>query len=252
MKTLFKILIVLVIVLAIVMVIGILNLDKGIKAAVETLGPEMTRSEVRLADVDLSLSSGEGSLSGLYVGNPEGFKSDGAFSLGDISVAIDTDTLTADTLVIKKLHIIDPEITYESGKGGSNIDQIQRNIERFIGEAGSDNTGGDESADAGAKQLIIRSLKISGGKINYSNPLLGGATIPVELPDITLTGIGEKSGGVSAAEVVSQVLAAINRNAATAIGNSSAIKEAGSGIIEDGKKKLEGAIGGLKGLLNKD
>jgi uncharacterized protein involved in outer membrane biogenesis len=247
MKTLFKILAGLFVVLAIVLVVGVLNLDKGIKAVVETMGPELTKSNVTLSDVDLSLTSGEGSLRGLVVGNPAGFKTPNAFSLGEISLDIEPKSLTTDVIVINSLRIIAPEITYESLKGGSNLDQLQKNVEQALGSSSGSaapEEGGEETA---AKKLIIKDIQITGGNISYSNALLGSKPISLVLPAIKITGIGEKSGGATAAEVVNQILTSINKSASSAVTNSGALKDAGDQL----KKQAEEKVGGLRGLLNR-
>lgn len=250
MKTLFKVLAGLVVVLAIVLVVGVLNLDKGIKAVVETMGPELTKSSVTLSDVDLSLTSGKGSLRGLVVGNPVGFKTKSAFSLGEISLAIDPASITTDTIIINSIRIISPEITYESLKGGTNLDQLQKNVEQAIGSssggAATKTKGGDE--EAAAKKIIIRELTITGGKISYSNPLLGSKPISLPLQPLHLTGIGEKSGGASAGEVVSQVLGAINKGATSAVTNSGALKD----TAEQVKKSVKEKLGGWTATFKKD
>jgi hypothetical protein len=256
MKTLFKIFAGLVVVLIIVLVIGVLNLDKGIKAVVETVGPDLTQSSVKLNNVDISLSSGEGSLQGLVVGNPAGYKTPNAFSLGEISFAIDPESVTTDTIVIKSLRIIAPEITYESVKGMTNLDQLQKNVEQAVGSGSSSPASEEASADdSAAKKLIIKDLKISDGKINYSNALLGDKPISLALPSIQLTGIGESSGGASSAEVVKQILAAINKNAAGAVTNSGALKDMGNKLkgqaTERAKEQVEEKLKDLKGLFNK-
>ena len=249
MKTLFKILAGLVVVLLIVLAVGVLNLDKGIKAVVESVGPELTKSSVTLRDVDISLTSGEGSLKGLVVGNPAGFKTSNAFSLGEISLAIDPESVTTDTIVINRIKIIAPEITYESLKGGTNLDQLQKNVEQALGASGGDTAVAEEGSDeAAAKKFIIKDLTISDGKISYSNALLGSKPISLPLPSIRLTGIGEKSGGASAGEVVNQILGSINKSASGAVTSSGALKDAGEQI----KQKVEEKLGGLKGLLKRD
>lgn len=250
MKTLFKIFAGLAVLLAIVLVIGVLNLDKGIKAIIETVGPELTQSSVTLSDVDLSLSSGEGSLKGLVVGNPAGFKTPNAFSLGEISLALDPESVTTDTIVIKSIQIIAPQITYESAKGGTNLDKLQQNVEKAVGSGGgSSDSSASEGESAPAKKLIIKDLKITDGQLSYSNALLGAKPISLALPPIHLTGIGESSGGASSAEVVKQILAAINKNAAGAVANSGALKEMGDQIKEKAKETAKEKLGGLKGLL---
>lgn len=246
MKTLFKIFAGLVVIVLVVLVVVVLNLDKGIKAAVETLGPELTQSSVTLKDVELSLTSGEGSLKGLVVGNPVGFKTPNAFSLGEIFIAIDPESVTTDTIVIKSIRIVAPEITYESVKGGTNLDQLQKNVEQALGA--SDGASPDESA--ATKKLIIKDLKVTNGKISYSNALLGDKPISLPLPAIQLTGIGESSGGASAGEVVKQILEAINKNAARAVTNSGALKDVGNKIKGQATEKVQEKLEGLKGLLN--
>ena len=249
MKQLFKVLVMLIILLAIVAVVLFLNLDKGIKAAVENVGPRLTQSKVELRDVDLSLTTGEGRLQGLIIGNPAGFSTENAFSLGEISLAIDTDTVASDTLVINKLHIIAPEINYESAKGVSNLDQLQRNVQEALGS--NVVPAEDGTTESASKKLIIRDLQITDGKISYSNPLLGKA-VPLALPPIKLKGIGEKSNGATAAEVTAQILGAINKEATGAISQSDALKNLGNDALKEGKSKLEDALGGFKGLLKKD
>lgn len=248
MKTLFKLLAGLVVVLVVVLAVVVFNLDKGIKAVVETVGPELTKSSVTLDDVDLSLTTGEGSLSGLVVGNPAGFETPYAFSLGQISLAIDPESVTTDTIVINSINIVAPEITYESLKGVTNLDQLQKNVEQATGSSGGSSATESSTEESAAKKLIIKDLRITGGKISYSNALLGSKAINVPLPAIRLTGIGEKTGGASAAEVVKQVLASINKSAAGAVANSGVLKDAGDQV----KQKVEEKLGGLKGLLNKD
>ena len=181
------------------------------------------------------------------VGNPAGFSSADAFSLGEIFLSIEPGSITTDTIVINSIRIVAPEITYESGKGGTNLSQLQKNVSNAAG--GSDSTSSaDESGEGAAKKLIIRDLKITGAKMRYVNQLLDIKPIELTLPDIQLTGIGERSNGATAAEVVSQVMVAINKNAANAAANSGALKEAGDQI----KKQVEDKLGGFKGLLDKN
>jgi hypothetical protein len=77
-------------VLIVVIAVGVYwfasNLNSLIKSAVETYGSEITKAEVTLDKVEISPTSGAGMLSGLKMGNPAGFKTDSAFSLGQISV----------------------------------------------------------------------------------------------------------------------------------------------------------------------
>ena len=133
MKKISKIVSVIILVMIALLVFVVINLDRGIKTAVETIGPEMTQSSVSLNSVDLSLTTAKGSFSGLRVANPEGFAAADAFSLGEISFAMDADSLASDTIIIDSLRIVAPEITMERADGRSNLDRIQSNIDSYLG-----------------------------------------------------------------------------------------------------------------------
>jgi len=253
MKIIIKILGVLVLVVAIVVAASLYYLDSGIKKAVETLGPEYTKTRVELNDVSLSPLSGKGSLGGLAVGNPQGFSAANAFYLGEIAIVVDTQTLRSNPVVIHSIRIVDPEITVEQIKKTTNLQQLLKNIEQPAGSVDSPAEDSSESKGEAIK-LIIKDLQISGGKLHYINPLLGSKTLDLALPDIQLRGIGEKSGGATGAEVAEQVIAAISKSASKAIAEQGGIKAMGKQLeqsFKTEKDKLEESFEGVKGLFNK-
>jgi len=107
------------------------NLDSLIRAAIERFGSEATRASVRVDKVNLSVTSGEGGVSGLTVGNPAGFSTPRALSLGDIHVKVDASTVTSPTVVVKEIVITRPQVTYEQGASGTNLQTLQRNAEAY-------------------------------------------------------------------------------------------------------------------------
>ncbi len=54
------------------------SLNRIVKAGVETVGPKVTGTTVTLRQVKISPFSAQGTLGGLLVGNPAGFKTDSA------------------------------------------------------------------------------------------------------------------------------------------------------------------------------
>ncbi|MBT4588741.1 MAG: hypothetical protein HOC57_05600 [Rhodospirillaceae bacterium] len=120
----------------------------AIKVAVEEMGPKLTKSDVKLDKVDLSLSTGAAALSGLKIGNPATFTTPHAFKLDNISVKIDTSTIGKDTIVIKEIIINAPDVIAEFKKFSfnplkasasiqqslktSNFIAIQKNVEAFV------------------------------------------------------------------------------------------------------------------------
>ncbi len=84
----------LIVLIIIVIVYVYSSLDSLIKAAVEKVGSKITQVEVQLDEVEVSITSGQGTLRGLTVGNPEAFETAKAFRLGEISVTDGEDTRT--------------------------------------------------------------------------------------------------------------------------------------------------------------
>src|SRR5262245_24810509 len=82
------------------------NAGAIIKSAIEHYGSEATRTAVHVSSVNLALSTGEGSLSGLRVANPEGYSAGDALALGKISVTVDPKSALGDgPIVIREVNI---------------------------------------------------------------------------------------------------------------------------------------------------
>ena len=185
-----------IVVVAIVAVIMLL--DKGVKHGIETVGPMLTKTTMTVEGVSLSPFSGAGSIKGLVVGNPEGFKTAQAIKLGQASMALDAGSIFSDKVVVKSIRIEGPEIMYETNLKTSNLGKILENVEQF--------TGPDTKQEEASKKLQVDDFVISGGKINVSVTALGGQPITVPLPEVHLTGLGKGPEGITAAELTKLAL----------------------------------------------
>ena len=224
------------------------SLNSIVKAAVEKTGSEATQAQVKLKDVNIELTSGKGALRGLTVGNPSGFKTDKAMGLGEISVQVDIGSVTKDTVVIKEIVIAAPEVTYELGSGGSNIDALQRNVNAY---AGAGKGKAEKSGGGQGKKLVIEHLYVRNGKVSVSAAELQGKTLSAPLPDIHLTDIGKKSGGATAGEVAQQVLTAVGQAATRAATSLPDVGKLVGSAKEEAAGAAKGAGGGLKKLFGK-
>src|SRR5262245_36338975 len=97
-KLLLRLVIALVIVLILAFVAVGFFMDSIIKRSVETIGPKLTKVEIKLDAVKLSLFSGAGRIKGLFVGNPEGYKTPSAITVGSTSVALAPGSLLANKI----------------------------------------------------------------------------------------------------------------------------------------------------------
>ena len=83
-----------VILLIVVVVVGISKLGPLVKMAVNTYGPKITDTELRVDDVGISIFSAEAKLKKFFLGNPAGFKSPSAMKVGSIYVDVDEGSIT--------------------------------------------------------------------------------------------------------------------------------------------------------------
>lgn len=185
------------------LVVVVLNLDKLVKNGVETVGPKITQTEIRLDGVTLMPFSGSGKLKGFFMGNPQGFKTPSAIEVGAMEVKVNLSSLKTDQIVVEKVVVRAPVITFEGNLSGSNLKKIMQNVEAATG-SGQD--GGT------SKKIQIKDLIITGGKINFSFTGLGGRTVSAPLPDIHLTNIGTDDKGATVAQATQQILGAVVSN----------------------------------------
>jgi hypothetical protein len=244
-----------VLLVAALLVVG-LSLDGIVKRGVETFGPKLTKVDIKLHKVALSLFSGSGQIDGLVVGNPEGFKTPQAISVGSASLALSPGSLLSHKIVIKYIKVQGPEITLEAGAGGSNLKKILANLNETSGGGGNDANAAAKPKEAGpGKKLEVDDFFLSGAKLHLSLTGLGSATVP--LPDIHLTGLGKEDAGLTGAELTKRVLAAIEQAAAKAAADSAGAIAKGAGNVVKGLTggtnnpvgnaagKLGKAVGGL-------
>lgn len=200
-------------------------LGRLVKMAVEEFGPEMTQAAVKVSRVEISATDGRGALSGLFLGNPKGFKSDYALKAGTVEIELEPASLAKDVIVIRKILIDAPQIGYEKADGITNFDAIQRNIEEYLGAKGDKS---EKTKQGSGKKMIIDSFVIRNAKVNYNGML------ELTLPDIELRNIGKKTGGATSAQVVKAVVAELNTKLALALAKAAVIGGVGGVVVGAG------------------
>jgi len=217
------------------------SLDSLVASAIRTFGPEITGVSIRLDHVTIEALDGRAALHGLVVGNPPGFSTDHALSLGEISMTLDLGSLTKDVIVVKQISIVKPDVTYELGPGGSNLDAIQRHVDRYVTQRGGTN---ERTERNGGKKLVIEDLYIKNATAHVSTAVMQRSGMSVPVPDLHLRDIGKRSGGATGGEVVKQVLGALTHGVTRAMASRGL-----GGTIDTLKKGAGSAADTLKGLL---
>lgn len=210
-----KIFVRLLIVLFIILILCVLAvnffLDGAVKRGIETVGPTLTKVDVKLDSVSLSLLSGGGRLKGLIIGNPSGYRTTSAIQVGDASLALQPGSVFSPKVIIKSINLKAPEITFETDLKGNNLSKILANLQEATGGG---RAGPAQTNSKAGRKLQVDDFLITGGKIHVSATMLGGQSLTVPLPEIHLSSLGQGPDGITAAELAQVVLSAIEKEAA--------------------------------------
>ncbi len=246
------------VIIVVVLVIGLSKLGIMVKHAINTYGPKMTKTEVRVSDVGISLFSGQAKLKNFFLGSPEGFKAPQAMKVESIYVDVDEGSITGATVIVEKIELMHPEISYEKKRGTDNFRTILNNVS---GSADGGKGSRKQSDKEGAgKKLLIRNFIVNEGKVSLDVSEAGGTglTASALLPHIHLKDLGKKKGGASPAEVVDEVLAALYKTITSADVSAALnkqLKALASGVEEtadkDSNKDPEAVTENVEGFSGK-
>ena len=195
--------------------------DALVKRAIEGFGPQLTGVTVTVKRVRLEPIDGTGSVSGLEVGNPPGYKAARALTLGEMRLAIDYSTLASNVIRVREIALQGPVITYEAGAGGDNLSAIQRHIDAEVAKL-----AGPASPDkAPGRKFIVDHVYVRDASVRF------GDTLAVSMPNVHLRDIGKRSNGASAGEVVKAVWGSI-------AGGATSLASRAGGVLRDGTKSV--------------
>ena len=216
------------------------SLNSLVKKAVETVGPTITKTDVRLASANLLPFSGSGKLSSFVIGNPEGFGKSYALKIESISINVDRNTLLSDTIVINVISISRAEIALEGSLRGNNLSKLMHNIKSS--GSGSKSTTEKGSGKSASQKFIVKKVLVTGTQLHVAASALNqSVSQTISLGDIHLENLGSDGSGVSATDVSQQILVPLI---------DSAINGGLNVLAKQGLKQLEQqGVGGVQKAL---
>jgi uncharacterized protein involved in outer membrane biogenesis len=247
------------VILLVVAVVGIgLSLDKVIKKAVETAGPAITKVDVKLDKVDLSLFSGSGSLHGFSLGNPKGYTAPTSIEFASASLSLEPSSLMSDKVVIHHIRLDAPVITFEGGLRGNNLNDLVKGMQSGTEQkSGEESTPEEKEADeASSRKLQVDEFSLTGAKVNVSIKELGGDAKTIVLPDIKMTNLGTGPEGVTAGELTKLILKEITEKTLKAVMESGGdLNKIGESALQQlnqsGNQDTEKAVRGVLDMFKK-
>jgi uncharacterized protein involved in outer membrane biogenesis len=235
-------------------------LDDIVKKSVETAGPKITQTSVTLNAVHLSLFVGSASVKQLVLGNPAGYKSPFAISVGTADIGVNPLSIISDKIVIRSVHVEAPEITFEGNPlSKNNLGDIMDNVDHAAKNPTPPAAGTNTVAIAPnkpGKKIEVDDLMITNAQVHATLTGVGNFStgeLTLTLPPIHLTDLGKGGDGLTAAELTRAIFNAITSSTIKAVADAgwdknlknfggTAGKTAGEGIDQ-----LKKGVGGLLG-----
>lgn len=221
-------------------------IGKAVTTAVNKIGPRVTGTTVTLDSAFISILGGKGSLSGLTVGNPEGWSDRNLAKLGNIHLDVAPLSLMGDTIVVEDIVIEGPEFSYETKIISSNVKELLEAIEQATGgPKPEEEAAPEDEAAAGEKLIAVKRFILRDGKVTIG---AGASSVTVPLPDLELNDLGSPEKGLTSRQLILAVSREITADIIVAA--TGALKTMGTtsgASAADGVKKVGDSIKGLFG-----
>jgi uncharacterized protein involved in outer membrane biogenesis len=251
----------LLVLIAVVIIVAGFFLGNIVKKGIEVVGPEITKVPVKLDAVNLSILTGSAKVKGLVIGNPQGYKSPDAISIGTASVGVNPLSIFSDKIVVRSVHIESPEITFEGGLGGNNLSTILDNVNATAQSGGptSTNKTSVSQKPKSGKKIEVEDLLITGAKVRVLLTNLGDKQMTLALPEIHLTDLGQGGDGLTATDLTQRILSSIVTATIKAVANSAGnigglgknAKQLGEDVGEKAGKDVNKITKGIGDLFHK-
>ncbi|MDT8427092.1 MAG: hypothetical protein RQ733_14070 [Methyloprofundus sp.] len=224
------------------------NLDALIEAAIEKYGSEATQTSVLVDGVKTDLANGAAAITGLTIGNPAGYALPNAFSLGEIRVGVDLQSLQEEPYIINEITVLAPQVFVEINEDNkTNLNDLKNNL-----AAGTKGSSQDkESQEAGGSvmepRLIIRQIKFYDGAIQVKATAMKGKEYRLKLPSFVMRNLGG-SKGATPAEIANEVLKRLTDQASDIVKKEivdaelNKLKEKAQKQIDEEKAKLQDKV----------
>jgi len=189
-----------------------------VKKSFERIGPLVTKTEVKIGLVTLSPITGSAAMRKFRLGNPSGYNSPYAVTVGKFHMKMDPGSMMKKTIRVREIVIDQPEIYYE----GNNLKEIERNVSNFLPPSKGKKTKPPQ-------KVRIDRIRIQNGKIHWK--------VDLPLPDIELKDIGKEGDGVQISSAVSMVMKSMTKGVTSGVASlGSQVKDTTQGALKSVKK----------------
>lgn len=196
-------------------------LGKIIKTSFNSLIPEILGVEASIQRVDLSFLSNKIMIDKLAIKNPSNFDSENIFYIKHFNIDMTIPRIFKDQVLVDKIMISSPELTYEVKNGKTNFIEIKERIENHLkkehdekddddGKDDNDDDNDDNDDDDDLKVFKIKHFIIYNAKIHI---IVEGIALEKKIAKIELKNVENKYLSLDeiADEIMSSLLSKIDK-----------------------------------------
>ncbi len=225
-------------------------LDFIAEKAIEKYGLKALGVPVTVGKISVKLLEGKFVFKNVKIKNPEGFKYNNAIEIGSVSAQLDIKDVFKDVITINTINIENPNIFYELGVDGNNIQALKNNTASQRNTAAAEDKAVAKKGGQKNKKVVISKLFINKAKVNFVLDKIAEKTLT--LPDIYIQNIGKDANGITVESASDQVLRELTKaiskaNVQTMINDLLNLPQNIDGI----KSHVEDKINEFTGEINK-
>jgi hypothetical protein len=188
-----------------------MNLGGFAKNKTEEVASQALGVPVKISDFKIHLKEKEIIISGLEIANPKGFDTARLMKVETAKIA--ASSLSDKTLVFNEIVIDGTDINLEVRETGTNFSALQKSVQaqrerkaaKILDKA---DTGNAETADE--YKVVIKRLLINNAKLTPTSKFIESDLDTFIMPDISISSIGAKEGGIPASEAIAIVTAELS------------------------------------------
>ncbi|MBN2845753.1 MAG: hypothetical protein JXQ25_07200 [Deltaproteobacteria bacterium] len=176
-----KILVIIILLLAVGLGVATWQLNGIVKAAVQTMGPEITGTAVSLDSVSISPLGGSGEISNLVIESPQGFDNRKMIEVGKAGADVAVSSVLSGRPAVNSVFAEGVSARFETGPSGSNAGIIMANMEKFAGEKSKSTSSGSGDLGIDIGDLLFKSILVNLGTTGQ----VEGAGLKVSIGEIS-------------------------------------------------------------------
>ena len=251
------------IIIVVIVLLGWMIGENAVKVGAESAATKTLGVGVDIGDIDINIFKGQLGIQGLEVRNPDGYELKNLLELDKGKIKVSLKSLMQETVKIEEFKLDGIRLVLEQKGLTNNLRDILNNLKKSAAEPKP-----AEQDQKKGKNLEIAELEITNVKVIVKLiPIPGqNQTVDLELGPIKMQNLGtdkKMDTGVLASKILIAITEGIAKEGAgilpaDMVGGFSDALEAGSAVVEKGKKLIESGketgkeiAEGLKGIFKK-